>query len=62
LTNDIWSLHEHAGLNADVPVGSWRTVDLEAPPFALHGRWRCDFDIRGEWTKRALLLVRGRNG
>lgn len=62
LTNDIWSVHEHAGLNADVPPGSWRPIDLEAPPFDVRGAWRCDFDIRGEWTKRALLVVRGRDG
>jgi SAM-dependent methyltransferase len=58
LTNDIWSAHDHAGVNADIPVGSWRPIDLEAPPFVLHPRWRHDFDIRGEWTKRMLLVAR----
>jgi SAM-dependent methyltransferase len=58
LTNDIWSMHQHPGINADVLLGHWRPLDLEAPPFELHARWRYDFDIRGEWTKRALLIVR----
>ena len=35
LTNDIWSVHDHAGVNADIPVGSWRPIDLEMPPFLL---------------------------
>ncbi|TML64208.1 MAG: methyltransferase domain-containing protein, partial [Actinobacteria bacterium] len=32
LTNDIWSVREHPGVNADVPLGHWRPIDLEAPP------------------------------
>jgi SAM-dependent methyltransferase len=58
LTNDAWSIHEHAGLNADIPLGSWRPIDLEAPPFGLRARWRFDFDIRGEWTKRVVFVAR----
>ena len=60
LTNDIASVHEHPGVNADIPLGHWRPIDLEAPPFGLHARWRRDFDIRGEWTKRVLLVHRER--
>ena len=58
LTNDIASVHEHPGVNADVPLGHWRPLDLEMPPFGLHADWRRDLDIRGEWTKRILLVRR----
>ncbi len=59
LTNDVWSVHEHPGLNADVALGHWRPVDLEAPPFEVQAQWRHDFDIRGEWTKRVVFVERG---
>jgi SAM-dependent methyltransferase len=58
LTDDVWSVHEHAGLNVDVPVGGWRPIDLEVAPFNVHVESRHDFDVRGEWTKRAVLVVR----
>ena len=59
LTNDIWSAHCPAELlNTDVPVGGWRTMDLELSPFGVRPAWQVDLDILGEWTKRVLLLVR----
>jgi SAM-dependent methyltransferase len=62
LTNDLASVHIAAEmLNADIPIGHWRTLDLERPPFGLGAQWRFDFDIRGEWTKRSLLFVRSRS-
>jgi SAM-dependent methyltransferase len=58
LTNDVASVHcPSESLNADIPLGAWRIVDLEQAPFDLHADWRHDYDIRGEWTKRMLLLV-----
>ena len=61
ITNDITSVHCPAdSLNSEVEIGAWRTVDLEAAPFARTADWRRDYDIRGEWTKRVLLLVRPR--
>ena len=62
ITNDLASVHiAPEMLNADIPIGHWRTLDLERPPFGLAAQWRFDFDIRGEWTKRSLLFVRARN-
>jgi SAM-dependent methyltransferase len=62
ITNDLASVHIGADmLNAEIPVGHWRTLDLERPPFGAVAQWRFDFDIRGEWTKRSLLFVRRRN-
>jgi SAM-dependent methyltransferase len=55
-TNDIASVHPHPGVNTDVPLGHWRPIDLEASPFDLRVRWRYDFDVRGEWTKRIALI------
>jgi SAM-dependent methyltransferase len=61
VTNDVASVHWPADrLNAEIPIGHWRTLDLERPPFAEHASWRADYDIRGEWTKRVLLFVRRR--
>jgi SAM-dependent methyltransferase len=59
ITNDISSVHIDADmLNAEIPIGHWRPLDLEQAPFGMHAQARIDFDIRGEWTKRALLFVR----
>jgi SAM-dependent methyltransferase len=58
LTNDVWSAHEHDGVNADVPLGGWRPIDLEVTPFEVRARWRYDFDIGGEWTKRVVFVAR----
>jgi SAM-dependent methyltransferase len=59
VTNDLSSVHI-AGemLNAEIPIGHWRPVDLERAPFGAHAQAQVDFDIRGEWTKRCLLFVR----
>lgn len=56
ITNDIASTHFTGQLNQDIEMGSWRTLDLQAPPFDLAVRARWDYDIRGEWTKRILLV------
>jgi hypothetical protein len=62
VTNDVASIHIGSEmLNAEIPVGHWRPIDLERPPFGGRAQWRFDFDIRGEWTKRTLLFVRRRN-
>jgi SAM-dependent methyltransferase len=62
ITNDLASVHSAPEmLNAEIPIGHWRPLDLERAPFGLSAQWRFDFDIRGEWTKRSLLFVRGRN-
>jgi SAM-dependent methyltransferase len=62
ITNDIASIHIAADmLNGEIPVGHWRPLDLEVPPFGLRAQWRFDFDIRGEWTKRCLLFIRRRD-
>lgn len=59
VTNDIASVHIGAEmLNAEIPIGHWRPLDLEQAPFGVHAQARIDFDIRGEWTKRCLLFVR----
>jgi SAM-dependent methyltransferase len=59
ITNDIASVHIGAEmLNGEIPIGHWRPLDLERPPFGATAQWRFDFDIRGEWTKRSLLFVR----
>lgn len=60
LTNDIDSVHRGHPRNAEIEVGDWRPVDLEADAFGLRAVWRLDYDIRGEWTKRALLVVPAR--
>jgi len=56
ITNDIASSHFTGVLNQDIEMGSWRTLDLQAPPFELPVRAHWDYDIRGEWTKRVLLV------
>jgi SAM-dependent methyltransferase len=62
ITNDVASVHSAPEmLNGEIPIGHWRPLDLERGPFGLTAQWRFDFDIRGEWTKRSLLFVRGRN-
>lgn len=59
VTNDIASVHIGAEmLNAEIPIGHWRPLDLERPPFGVRAQARIDFDIRGEWAKRGLLFVR----
>ena len=59
VTNDISSVHIGAEmLNTEIPIGHWRPLDLERPPFGVRAQARIDFDIRGEWTKRSLLFVR----
>jgi SAM-dependent methyltransferase len=58
ITNDIASVHPHPGVNADIPLGHWRPLDLQAAPFSLRAQSRVDFDIRAEWTKRTLLVRR----
>lgn len=58
LTNDVSSVHcPPASLNSQISLGAWRTIDLERPPFGVRPRWRLDYDVRGEWTKRILLVV-----
>jgi SAM-dependent methyltransferase len=57
ITNDIASRHFTGELNQDIEMGSWRTLDLQAPPFGLAARAHWDYDIRGEWTKRVLLVA-----
>lgn len=60
LTNDIASLHCPPGaLNSPINPGEWRTLDLESAEFGQMAAWRRDYDLRGEWTKRILLLVAG---
>jgi SAM-dependent methyltransferase len=62
ITNDIASVHIGAEmLNAEIPIGAWRPLDLEREPFSRSARRRYDYDIRGEWTKRCLLYVRRRD-
>jgi SAM-dependent methyltransferase len=39
-------------LNADIPMGGWRTLDLEAAPFHLGPEWRLDYAIPSQETKR----------
>ena len=56
ITNDIASTHFTGQLNQDIEMGSWRTLDLQAAPFDLAVRAHWDYDIRGEWTKRVLLV------
>lgn len=56
ITNDIASTHFTGQLNQDIEMGSWRTLDLQAPPFGLAARAHWDYDIRGEWTKQVLLV------
>jgi SAM-dependent methyltransferase len=58
VTNDVWSAHDHPGVNADVPLGHWRPLDLAAGPFNVTAAWSEDWDIRGEWTKRTMLIER----
>lgn len=59
LTNDIRSHHwPDTGINSDIRLGAWRTVDLERTPFAVTPLWRGDYEIAGgEWVKRVLLLA-----
>ncbi len=62
LTNDVASVHcIPETLNSPIPLGAWRTLDLERPPFRLRADWRVDYDIRGEWTKRVILIVSNRH-
>jgi SAM-dependent methyltransferase len=62
ITNDVASVHiDDAMLNAEIAIGGWRPLDLERAPFGRRARWRYDYDIRGEWTKRSLLFVRSRD-
>lgn len=56
VTNDVWSVHPQPGLNIDIPLGHWRTLDVERPPFSQRVKWHEDWDIRGEWRKRTALL------
>jgi SAM-dependent methyltransferase len=59
VTNDIASVHSGAEmLNAEIPIGHWRPLDLERSPFGRRAQAQIDFDIRGEWTKRCLLFIR----
>jgi SAM-dependent methyltransferase len=59
LTNDIASVHWPTDqVNAEIELGAWRTLDLERTPFDLRPDWFMDYDIRGEWTKRVVLVVR----
>ncbi len=56
ITNDIASSHFTGVLNQDIEMGSWRTLDLQAPPFGLAAKAHWDYDIQGQWTKRVLLV------
>ena len=60
LTNDLASVHWTGPINEDIALGQWRTLDLEAAPFEVVARRRWDFDVRGEWTKRVLLVANSR--
>ena len=60
LTNDLASVHWSGPVNEDIALGQWRTLDLEAVPFEVVGRHRWDYDVRGEWTKRVLLVANSR--
>jgi SAM-dependent methyltransferase len=57
VTNDIASpsLTEQ-DVNAEIMVGGWRTLDLEAAPFQLVPAWHFDYEIPGEETKRVYLF------
>lgn len=58
LTNDVWSVHwPDDERNADVPMGHWRTIDLEQPPFAIRADVRLDFLVGTEWRKRVLVVT-----
>jgi SAM-dependent methyltransferase len=57
LTNDLASVHWSAPVNEDIALGQWRTLDLETAPFEVVSRHRWDYDVRGEWTKRVLLVT-----
>ena len=57
LTNDIDSTRPGHPRNADIELGDWRPLDLEADVFGLRPTWRLDYDVGGEWTKRTLLIV-----
>jgi SAM-dependent methyltransferase len=62
ITNDIASVHIAPDmLNAEIPIGAWRPLDVERAPFSRRASWRLDYDVRGEWTKRCLLYVRRRD-
>lgn len=56
-TNDLASVHWDGPVNAEMELGGWRTLDLEAPPFDHRATWRRDFEVRGEWTKRMTLFT-----
>jgi len=56
ITNDLASRQFAGELNQDIEMGSWRTLDLQAPLFGVTARAQWDYDIRGEWTKRMLLV------
>jgi len=60
LTNDIASTRPSHPLNSDIELGDWRPLDLESAPFGVHATWHLDYDVRGEWTKRAILVVPAR--
>ncbi|MBV8950569.1 MAG: class I SAM-dependent methyltransferase [Actinobacteria bacterium] len=58
LTNDIESVHSPAERhNAEIPLGHWRTLDLEMSPFAVFADARFEYPVGSEWRKRAVLLV-----
>jgi SAM-dependent methyltransferase len=58
LTNDVASVHSpESQQNADIPIGHWRTLDLERRPFRVRPDATFDFVVRNEWTKRMMLLV-----
>jgi SAM-dependent methyltransferase len=62
ITNDVASVHlDETMVNTEIPLGAWRPLDLERAPFGTGARWRHDYDVRGEWTKRCLLFVRSRD-
>jgi SAM-dependent methyltransferase len=60
LTNDLASVYWDSPVNADIALGAWRTLDLEAPPFSVEARWHGDYPVHGRFTKRAVLLAQER--
>jgi SAM-dependent methyltransferase len=61
LTNDLRSIHcADELLNGEIPLGSWRILDLEQPPFRVRPDWHFDYNIQDEYIKRVVLLVSAR--
>lgn len=57
LTNDVSSVYWPTGVNEDIALGAWRTLDLERPPFSAAAQWTHDVDVDGQWQKRMTLYA-----